>query len=105
MRQKTKRKTWGRGIIAQSIRAAINELNTGVQNFDGKDPPEFSAVRKATAKLNQAIEYFDIYQMNRKRLRSTLEREINHLSQLLVQVMNLPITQEEKYSASEQPND
>jgi hypothetical protein len=96
MRQTTKRKIWGRGTIAQSLRAAIVGLNSALESVEKKDQPELLALQQIQKNINQAIEYYVIYGLNRKRLLIALEKEKKHISELLQKFIDLPITKDEK---------
>ena len=71
MRTSTKRKTYGRTNMAQALRSAV-------------------------ADLDRAIEAFDVYSIERKRLRAALVKQKTALQELFIEVAELPITQEEK---------
>jgi hypothetical protein len=85
--------------MAQSLRAAVVALNAAIEQCGLDDPPEVLAIRQAIKDMSRAVESYDVYGMQGKRLRAALEDEKQRISDLLNQVVGLPITQEEKVLA------
>jgi hypothetical protein len=84
--------------MAQSLRSAVQELNTLIPELEKESSLEILIAKVKTC-LQRAIEAHDIYKVNRKRIRTAIEREIDNLNVLLQEVVGLPITPEEKVLA------
>lgn len=100
MRQTTRRKTYGRSALAQALRSAVESLKVAIDDNE-RDPetPLVVHTKEAIAAMGRALYAFDIYGLDRKRMRAALEKIIDQAQELLTQVIALPITQDEKVLA------
>lgn len=96
MRTTTKRKLWGRGQTVSALRCAIQELEKALAT-DTEARNE--AIGRALTDLKHAAEGLEIYKVDRRRLRTAIERERSHLVTLLEQATAIPITIQEKVLA------
>jgi hypothetical protein len=96
VRKSTNRKVIGRGTVVQFIRSASQGLLAAIDKLEKGELPGAEEIRAAQKSVQRALEYFDIYAINRKRLRNELEKERERLAVLLQQFIELPITQDEK---------
>ena len=101
MRQTTRRKYYGRSAIVQALRTAANELGTAITEAE-KPPAETplaAQLRKVARCLDNAIEAEKIYALQRKRVRTHLERERKHIQDLIDEVTGIPVLPDEKVLA------
>lgn len=96
MRRKTKRLTWGRGSVVQCLRSAVNAMDTAINVVEQGDVPGTREIKEAIDSLNRAIMFFDIYKIDRKRLRHKIEKIQEQAMSLISEFQDLPITPEEK---------
>ncbi len=104
MRKTTRRKWYARSAVTGSLSSALSELKNAIE-LAGKPPAETpltASLGKVVKTLNQAIEYEKLYQLGRKRIQRSLEREAKALEQLLEEVRGVPVTQGEKAIAKKE---
>ena len=102
MRHSTKHKLYGRVQLVQAIRTMLQNLEEASKAADkpGLNAPAIKAhLQTAINHCLQAAGAMDIYKVERKRIRTALEREKKHMSAILEMAKAIPITQEEKVVA------
>lgn len=97
MRTTTKRKLWGRGHVAQALRAA-SQLLADAAKAAGKpvEDPLVKEICDVIKELKEAVEAIGIYRVPNKRLQAAILREKAHMDDLLAIAMAIPVTAEEK---------
>lgn len=101
MRQVTRSRYYGRSAIAGSLRTSATLLVELANDLPGasKEPPLVRVLRRVVKSLQDAVGAYDIYKVNRRRLRTALLREQRHLTELLALVVAMPVLPEEKVVA------
>lgn len=95
MRTSTRRKYWGRSGVAQALRGAQHALEGAIAET-GKETPLELALKEVSKELGQALEAWKVYQLEQKRVRGKIEREMKNISDILAEVKGIPVTKEEK---------
>jgi replicative superfamily II helicase len=101
MKQPTRRKYYARSAIAQALRTAASELNNAIAEAEKPqvESPLAVQLRKVAKCLDNAIEAEKIYTLQRKRVKTHLERERKHIQDLIAEVTNIAILPGEKLIA------
>ena len=97
MKKTTIRRTWGRSQLVQQLRGAIADVERARDAKARAD--RNSALTNALKSLKLAAEAMDIYGIDRKRIRFSLELERKHLEALLERAKGIPLTMDEKTMA------
>lgn len=99
MRETTRRRYYGRSVIAQMLAAGVVTLNKAIQEMDKPQETEISKLLTLVGKeLLTAANAIQVYPTQRG-IVSAIKREQEHLKDLLERVRNMPVTQEEKVQA------
>ncbi len=98
MRKTTRRKVLGRGSTIQCLRSAQIHLQNAVDRVDKSGLPSdaIDCIKGALDSVQSAIQFYDIYGVRQKRIRTAMVRESDHIQKIIDQVNNLRITPEEK---------
>jgi len=101
MRQTTRRKYYGRSSIAQALRTAASELCAAIEEAERPptESPLAARLQKVAKCLDNALEAEKVYALQRKRVRSHLERERKHIQALIDEVTGVPVLPDEKVLA------
>jgi len=102
MRYRTKHKLYGRAHLVVTLRTMLQELDEASKaaNVPGLNAPAINThLQAAIRHCLEAARTMDIYKVERKRIRTALEREKKRLSAIFDMAKAIPITQEEKAAA------
>jgi hypothetical protein len=99
MRNKTRRKLWGRARLVVELRSTIQEIEAAMKaaELPGIHGREIIGhLRAAIANCYDAGQAMDIFKVDRKRIRAALEKERERLAKIMDMARVIPITVGEK---------
>jgi hypothetical protein len=102
LRQTTRRKYYGRAVVAQALRSAGAELSNAIELSNKPPEPESpltDSLKKVAAAIARAIEAEKMYILGRKRIAEKLTKEKKAIDDLIQEVVGVPVLPSEKIIA------